>query len=352
MRRSQPSRDTDHRQPKPPYTRPEHVPDDALASVFTVRLEHAGLRLDRWLATEMPRLTRTRAQRIVAQWAFDDVAQQLAPSHRVRHGEVIVVYRPRWEEPEVPREVSLLHVDDDVVAVDKPAGLPVHPTAKFHRNTLTTVLSERFPGERVVLAHRLDRETSGVLLAARTHAAERHLKEAFAGRDIEKTYQAVVHGVIGEDRFDVDAPLCLEGGEVSVRMCVRPESKGGMASRTRFEVIERLDGFTRVACHPETGRQHQIRVHLAHAGFPIVGDKLYAHGDEVFLACLDGPLDDATRALLLLERQALHAYAIRFAHPRGGDPLTVTAPLAPDLAAFCAQRRVPSTRATAGDTRS
>jgi 23S rRNA pseudouridine1911/1915/1917 synthase len=347
MRRTQPTRDPDHRTPRPPFTRPTSVPEDAIATVFTVRLEHAGLRLDRWLAIEMPRLSRTRAQRIVEDWAFDAAARPLGAAHRMRHNEVVVVFRPRWEEPEVPREVALLHVDDDVIALDKPAGLPVHPTAKFHHNTLTAVLAERFPRERVVLAHRLDRETSGVILAARTHEAERHLKGAFAGRDIEKTYQAVVHGVIAEDRFEVDAPLCLEGGEVGVRMCVRPIARGGMASRTRFEVLERLDGFTRVACHPETGRQHQIRVHLAHAGHAIVGDKLYAHGDAVFLASLDGALDDETRALLLLERHALHAWAVRFEHPRGGA-LTVTAPFAEDLAAFCAARRRPSTTAPPG----
>jgi 23S rRNA pseudouridine1911/1915/1917 synthase len=351
MRRSQPSSPFERRPPKPAYTRPPEVPDDALASVFTVRPEHAGLRLDRWLVVEMPRLTRTRAQRIVAEWAFDATARALSPSHRVRAGEVVVVFRPLWEEPDAPREVDILHLDAEVIAVSKPAGLPVHPTARFHRNTLTAVLAERFPGERVTLAHRLDRETSGVILAARTYPAERHLKESFAGRDVEKTYLAIAHGVIPDDRFEVDAPLCLEGGEVGVRMCVRPEAQGGLASRTRFEVIERLDGFTLVACYPETGRQHQIRVHLAHAGHPIVGDKLYAHSDEVFLACLEGPMDDAMRARLHLPRQALHAHAIRLAHPAGGE-LQVTAPLAPDLAEFCDRHRAPSTPRSAGDTRS
>lgn len=350
MRHRQPTSPRERRPPKPEYLRPASVPEDALASVFTVRPEHAGLRLDRWLATEMPRLTRSRAQRIVDAWAFDAEARQLSPSRRVRALEVIVVFRPMWEEPDAPRDVALLHVDDDLIAVDKPAGLPVHPTAKYHRNTLTTVLSERFPGEHVALAHRLDRETSGVLLAARNYAAERHLKEAFAGRDVEKTYQAVVHGELADDRFEVDAPLCLEGGAVGVRMCVRPVARGGLASRTRFEVLERMPGFTRVACHPETGRQHQIRVHLAHAGAPIVGDKLYAHGDEVFLRCLEGPLDDELLALLLLPRQALHAHAIRFTHPRG-EALTITAPLAADLAAFCASRRDPSTALPPGGTR-
>ncbi|MFO0646308.1 MAG: RluA family pseudouridine synthase [Polyangiales bacterium] len=333
--RREPEAPKAHR-PKPAFVRPEGVPDDALTSIFTVNPELAGHRLDRWLSIELPRLTRTRAQRIVESWAFDASGRQLRPSHRVRDGEVIVVFRPRWEEPEAPRDVPVLHSDAHFIAVDKPAGLPVHPTARFHQNTLTTVLTERFPNERLALAHRLDRETSGVLLAARTLRAERALKQSFAGRDVHKTYLAIVHGEVTRDRFVVDAPLCLEGGEVSVKMCVREESLGGAPSLTRVEVIERLKGYSLVAAHPETGRQHQIRVHLAHVGHPIVGDKLYAHGDDVFLRCLDAPPDDETAALLMLPRHALHAHAIEFPHPETGATTRVEAPLPEDLRAFCA----------------
>lgn len=324
---------------RPEFVWPADVPEDAIASVFSVRAEHAGHRLDRWLSLELPRLTRSRAQAIVTDWAYDPSARRLRPSHRVRPGEVIVVFRARWQEPEAPRDVAVLHADAHLVAVDKPSGLPVHPTARFHQNTLTAVLAEKFPGERVVLAHRLDRETSGVLLAARTHESERALKQSFADRAVHKTYQAIVHGVVAEDRFTIDAPLALDGGEVSVRMCVRPESKGGAPSVTRVEVLERLDGFTRVAAHPETGRQHQIRVHLAHAGFPIVGDKLYAHGDEVFLQCIDAPPDDELLGRLLLPRHALHAFAITFEHPAEARTMRLEAPLPADMAAFCAARR-------------
>ncbi len=317
------------------------MPADALTTVFTVKAEHAGMRLDRWLSTEMSRLSRTRAQRICETFTFDPGARRLGPSHRVRAADVVVVFRPRWEEPDAPREVPVVYADPHMVAVDKPAGLPVHPTARFHQNTLTTVLSERFPGERVVLCHRLDRETSGVVLAARTHAAERALKRAFADREVHKTYEALVHGVIAADEFTVDAPLALEGGEVSVRMGVRPEALGGLPSLTRVRVLERLDGYTRVAALPETGRQHQIRVHLAHAGFPIVGDKLYAHGNAVFLACLAaGGVPDALRSVLLLDRHALHAHAVQFAHPATGEATRVEAPLPADLAAFCEARRM------------
>lgn len=319
-------------------TRPDVVPDDALRSIFRVRPEHGGMRLDRWLVEEMPRLTRTRAQKIVAEWAFTADARPLGAAHKVRAGDIVVVYRPRWEEPTVPRDVGVLYEDAHMIAVDKPPGLPVHPTAKFHHNTLTGVLAERFPNERVVLAHRIDRETSGIVLTARTPEAERALKVAFAERLVHKTYHALVHGVVRDDAFDVDAPLALEGGEVSVKMCVRETSRGGMLSRTRVRVLERLDGYTLVAAHPETGRQHQIRVHMAHAGHPLVGDKLYAHGDEVFLACLEGPPDAALREKLMLDRHALHAAEVELAHPATGAPMHVVAPLPGDMAAFRRER--------------
>lgn len=323
------------REKKPEIVRPEGVPPDAIASVFVVRPEFAGLRLDLWLSRELPRLSRTRAQQIVSQWAFTADGRSLSAAHRVRLAETIAVYRPRWDEPPAPREVTVLHADPDVIAVDKPSGLPVHPTARYHDNTLTAVLKEKFPGERVVLAHRLDRETSGVLLLARTPDAERHLKRAFATRTVHKTYQAIVYGHPPEDHFVSDAPLALHGGEVSVKMCVRPVSKGGAPSRTRFDVLERLDGYSRVACSPETGRQHQIRVHLAALGHPIVGDKLYTHGDSVFLRALDHPDDPELLSLLQLPRHALHAWTIHFDHPRDNRLLTLTAPLPQDLLRFC-----------------
>jgi 23S rRNA pseudouridine1911/1915/1917 synthase len=233
----------------------------------------------------------------------------------------------------------VLYEDEHVIAVDKPAGLPVHPTAKFHHNTLTSVLAERYPDERVVLAHRIDRETSGVILLARSREAERRLKQDFAERRVQKTYHALVHGVVERDHQVIDAPMCLHGGEVGVKMVVRPESRGGMPSVTRVDVLERLDGFTLVAAHPETGRQHQIRVHLAYVGHPLVGDKLYAHGDEMFLACLEGPPDEARMRTLLLERQALHAASVTLTHPIEKTPLTISAPLPADLRSFCEQRR-------------
>lgn len=335
----------------PAVVRPDAVPEDALCSVFEVRHDRAGMRLDRWLSLELTRLTRSRAQEIVAHFAFTQQGKSLGPSHRVRAGEVIALYRPRWEEPPAPRDVGILYLDEHVVAIDKPAGLPVHPSAKYHHNTLTSVIAERFPDERVVLAHRIDRETSGIILLARSREAERRLKSDFAERRVQKTYHALVHGVVGPDHQVIDAPMCLHGGEIGVKMVVRPVTRGGMPSVTRVDVIERLDGYTLVAAHPETGRQHQIRVHLAHVGHPLVGDKLYAHGDEMFLACLEGPPDEAMMRKLLLDRQALHAAEVTLTHPITKEPLTVSAPLPADLAAFCREHRaLVSTGPGNGDT--
>ncbi len=327
------------------------MPEDALCSIFEVRSDRAGMRLDRWLSLELTRLTRSRAQEIVSHFAFTAQGIALGPSHRVRVGEVIALYRPRWEEPPAPREIGLLYIDDHMIAVDKPAGLPVHPSAKFHHNTLTSVLTERFPDERVVLAHRIDRETSGVILLARSREAERRLKQDFAERKIQKTYYALVHGVVAQDHQTIDAPMCLHGGDIGVKMVVRPVTRGGMQSVTRVDVLERLEGFTLVAAHPETGRQHQIRVHLAYVGHPLVGDKLYAHGDEMFLACLEGPADEERMKKLLLDRHALHAASVSLTHPIEKNPLSISAPLPPDLRAFCDEHRaMTSTDSRNGDT--
>jgi 23S rRNA pseudouridine1911/1915/1917 synthase len=158
---------------------------------------------------------------------------------------------------------------------------------------------------------------------------------------VHKHYLAIVHGELSESTATIDAPLALAGGDVSVVMHVRPEREGGLPSRTRVRVVQRLAGFTLVEAAPETGRQHQIRVHLAHVGHPIVGDKLYAHGPELFVAALRGPLTDEQRATLMLERHALHAHRITFEHPTLATECSLAAPLPPDLQDFVNRHAIP-----------
>lgn len=321
---------------------PEGVARDALASVYTVPPERAGMRLDRFLVACMPRLSRTRAANIAKSFAYTAEGRRLDAAARTQAGMVVVLFRPAWEEPADASALRVLYEDEVLVAVDKPAGLAVHPTANAHNHTLLAQLRARYPGEPIGLAHRLDKETSGVVLAARRLDAEVKLKQDFASRSVHKVYLAVAYGVPSEERFVVDAPLGLADSVVRVRMEVKPESQGGQAARTRVTVLEALGAYSLLQCEPETGRQHQIRVHLAHAGHPLVGDKLYAHGEELFLRAQREGMSDELRAMLLLERQALHAHRITVEHPTRHEALTLEAPLAADLSAFAEAQRARS----------
>jgi len=291
---------------------------------FLVEGECGGWRLDRFLRKKIPRLSRTRVQRVIRGECWID-GRPCKPSSVVTAGQRVSFRRPAPVEPEVPRELPLLHADDAFYAVDKPAGIAMHPTAKWHFSTVTAVLREKFPDERLQITHRLDLETSGVLLIARTYEAAVALKRAFAKRRVHKRYVALVHGALDGEGV-VDAPLGLAGGLVRVKMAVRAD---GLPSRTRWKVRARAGEYTLVDCWPETGRQHQIRAHLDHLGHPIVGDKLYP--DETVFAAYQDHGWDAVAEKLALRRQALHAAELRFPHPTTGDEVVIESPLPADL---------------------
>jgi 23S rRNA pseudouridine1911/1915/1917 synthase len=228
--------------------------------------------------------------------------------------------------------------DPRLYVIDKPAGLPVHASAKFYFNTLTRVLAERFPDEpELQICHRLDRETSGCLVVARDRATAAAIKQAFATKArVAKQYLAVVHGQPPWDaEHTIDLPLrvAVPGDPTKllhVRMMIGP---GGLEAITRVQVERRTAGYALVRCTLVTGRQHQIRAHLAAAGFPIVGDKLYAHGDDAFIRyCAEGLVPELAQRFVL-PRHALHAARVRFPHP-DGHAITAEAALPADLAAL------------------
>lgn len=308
-----------------------------------VEPECHGFRLDRFIQLKIPRLSRNKIRRIIAeQVRIDDVPADKV-SRRVHAGSVVTIHRPAPVEPDVPRTFEVLSDDGAVLAIDKPAGLPMHPTARFYRNTLTAVLRERYPGEPLQLAHRIDKETSGVLLVARGTEAASALKQAFQERRVSKTYLAIVRGAPPDQAGTIDAPLALDP-KARVRVKMRVAARG-LPALTRYRVVERLPRHALVELAPETGRQHQIRVHLAHLGCPIVGDKLYGHADErLFMELCDrelaeGHATEAAERALGLGRQALHAHAIEFPHPVTRARTRITAPLAPDLEALLARER-------------
>lgn len=301
---------------------------------FVVENECQGFRLDRFLQKKMRRLSRSRVQRVIA-GDCDVDGRPARASQRVQAGQKVSFRRPAPPEPEVPRELTVRHVDPDFYVLDKPAGLPIHPTARYHFSTLTAVLRERFPDEALRVAHRLDRETSGLLLVARTRPAESALKKAFARRLIKKRYLAIVHGRLlipdGEPLI-LEQPIGPAGTIVRVRMAVRPLADSGLAARTEVRTVRCVGPYTLVECRPHTGRQHQIRVHLWAAGYPIVGDKLYPD-EDLFLTWAEQG-DAAVRDRLPLLRHALHAAGLHFPHPSTGVAVEVESPLPEELAAF------------------
>ena len=229
---------------------------------------------------------------------------------------------------------GVLYEDEHLLAVDKPAGLPVHPTARYSAHTFTTLARARFPDRKVDPAHRIDRETSGVLACGCAPEHTGALKRSFARGEAHKTYLALVEGAPEGDAFAVDAPLALNhASTVRVRMHVDPS---GLPSRTRFEVIGRRREpggapISLVACYPETGRQHQIRAHLLHAGLPMVGDKIYGPDEAIFDRFTRREMTDADRVRLRLARHALHAWRLELPHPVTREKVRLEAPLPEDI---------------------
>jgi 23S rRNA pseudouridine1911/1915/1917 synthase len=303
---------------------------------FTVEPNYDGWRLDRYLQDKIRRLSRERVQHLIHH-RLECPGRTLKPSTRVKPGLSFVLRRQAEEEPETPLEFGVIHDDGALLVIDKPAGLPVHPTARYAAHTFTALARARFPERKVDPAHRLDRETSGLLACGSAPEVTRVLKRDFAAGRVHKTYLALALGDPPADAFEVDAPLALTGASaVRVRMHV---AEGGLPSVTAFEVLERRlapDGaaVALLACRPRTGRQHQIRAHLHHAGLPMVGDKIYGPDEQIFDRFTRKEMTDEDRAALRLPRHALHAWRLELPHPATRAPVALEAPLPPDVAAF------------------
>ncbi len=270
-----------------------------------------------------------------AEWITDglvlvDDAVVTTRSHRVQGGSRIEVDSPA-EVDTTPRgdasvEIPVVYEDADVIVVDKPAGLVVHPGAGNDDETMVNGLLARYPelasvGDpmRPGIVHRLDRGTSGLLVVARTQEAYDGLVAALSARSVERRYDALVHGHCESERGLIDAPIGRSSREAT-RMAV---SAQGREARTHYEVVERFDepaAFTRLTCRLETGRTHQIRVHLAAIGLPVVADTHYG----------------GSRTHVRLDRPFLHAAHLGFAHPTTGDQLDFDSPLPDDLVAVLA----------------
>ena len=288
--------------------------------------EAAGKRLDRALTDRFPGESRNVIQRWLAEDRVRVDGKALPPATKMSGGETVTVNVPRPRPTHlVPADIPLaiLFEDEHLVVLDKPAGLTVHPGSGNHDDTLANALVHRFRNlpeasgsDRPGIVHRLDKDTSGVLVVARTDPVQRALSAAFAERKVEKEYLALVHGVPRKDEGSVDQPV----GRCEVaRTKMRIDTEGGRTARTDWQVERRLARNALLRCRPVTGRTHQIRVHLMSIQHPVVGDATY------------GPKDWPWSGLV--QRLMLHAQRLAFVHPVTGARLAFEAPVPPAFTA-------------------
>lgn len=308
---------------------PEVVSQEWVEIPFRVLKEHAGMRLDVYLAARLTQYSRGRVQGAIDEGRVFLRGRAAKAAARVADGEIVLVRYPRTQEPPVPHEtMPILFQDDKLVVINKPGGTLSHPTDKILHNTVTHLLSKQL-GRKVFLAHRLDRETSGVLLLALDSETARALFDQFTGRTIAKEYLAVAFGVPAWRETVVDAPLGAEGGEIRVRRAVG--GTDGQEAVTEFRRLADDGRLSLIAARPRTGRLHQIRAHLAHIGHPLVGDKLYCGGGEAYLKAVRKELGRADLDALGADRQLLHAWKLSLKHPDDGRALNFTAPVPADF---------------------
>ena len=285
---------------------------------LTATTESAGARLDAFLAARLPDLTRSAAARLIEGGLVTVDGKPAGKSARLTGGETVSVTLPQAEEPEArPQDIPLevVYEDADVIVVNKPVGMVVHPAPGHPDGTLVNALLHHCAGTlsgiggqlRPGIVHRIDRDTSGLIIAAKNDAAHACLAAQLSGHTLARTYECLAVGNFKEDSGTVDAPIGRHRTDRK-KMAVVPD---GRRAVTHWEVIARYQGVTHLRCRLETGRTHQIRVHLAYIGHPILGDTVYGHKNRE----------------LGQDSQCLHAGALCFRHPRDGRPVMVFAPL-------------------------
>ena len=280
--------------------------------------ESKNQRLDAFLASSLDGLTRSQATRLIESGEVAVTGRSVSKSYKLAGGEDIAVTLPEPEPVEaVPQDIPLdvVYEDADVIVVNKPSGMVVHPAPGHPDGTLVNALLYHCAGTlsgiggalRPGIVHRIDRDTSGLIIAAKNDAAHQYLSAQLADHTLARTYECIVVGALREDRGTVDAPIARHPTDRK-RMAV---VAGGREAVTHWEVIARYPGYTHVRCRLETGRTHQIRVHMAYIGHPILGDTVYGAKKEV-----PG-----------LTGQCLHAVGLRFLHPRTHEVVELSCPL-------------------------
>lgn len=324
---------------------PAGVASEATARTLRVPPELAGTRLDVFLRLSLRGTSRTRAKRIAKQAAFTTLGDRMKPNRRLKAEEQVVLWRVAIDSADDSLELPTVYEDEHLLVINKPANITVHPTASHYHNTITRMLGSRYPGRFFRLVHRLDKETSGILLVALSPEADRAFKMLLEGTievppgkaaNVRKTYQSITWGVPPTGL--IDAPM-EHDADSPLRVKMKASAPGrGLEAKTVIEIEDAKAGYALVRCKLLTGRQHQIRLHLALLGTPVVGDKLYGPDERLHALGADGKLTEDDWALLEMPRQALHAYRYELPHAITWEPLDLRAPMPTDMREFWRSR--------------
>jgi 23S rRNA pseudouridine1911/1915/1917 synthase len=301
----------------------------AEGQTLVFQIKTAGERLDKVVAEIVPELSRATAQRLIKGVQITVNGRGSKPSYRVEADDEVTVHIPAETPPEIapePIALDVIYQDDHLLAVNKPAGMVVHPAYGHQSGTLVNAVLAYCPQtadvggpERAGIVHRLDKDTSGLILIAKDEVTHAALQRRFKRRQVKKTYLALVEGCPEPRQGLIDAPIGRDKRQRKQMAVVR----SGRQARTAYRVVERFDDYSLVELQPETGRTHQLRVHLAWLGSPVVGDRVYGYRKQ----------------RLLQERHFLHAHKLELTHPATGAALSLTAPLPDDLANLLRQLR-------------
>lgn len=286
---------------------------------LTVSPEEAGVRIDKYLAEQLPDITRSYLQKLLKDGSVQMNGKPVKTSTKTAAGAVIEFTIPDPEEPEIlPEDIPLdiLYEDSDVILINKPKDMVVHPAAGHYTGTLVNALMYHCKGDlsgingvlRPGIVHRIDKDTTGVLIVCKNDKAHNALAEQLKEHSITRKYRAIVCGNLKEDEGTVDAPLGRHPQDRKKMAIVRT---GGKRAVTHYRVLERFGNYTYIECQLETGRTHQIRVHMASLGHPLLGDEAYGRVKSPFK----------------LEGQTLHAMVLGFIHPTTGEYMEFEAPL-------------------------
>ena len=299
---------------------------------FHVRIPNIywGLTIDQYYCKRFPYKAREVWLASMAEGRIMVNGRSILPTYIIQANDILDSFVKDIIEPPINTEWQDIYEDDDLKIINKPGHLAVHPTGRFYKHSYVQIMAESHPKIKVYLLHRLDVETSGLLIIGKTNRLATAFLKMFNAKEVHKKYLAIVKGRFPLEGLLVDKAIGLSrDSAIGVKMAVN--GKDAKDAISRFELVEHRGNYSLIRCLPITGRTNQLRVHLEYAGYPILGDKVYCNDDSVFIDYHENGETPALKEKLILYRQALHAYQVSFRHPFKNEDMNFEAPFPDDI---------------------